>query len=134
QMMQVNLKSLLYGIQAVLPHLRERKRGQIVAVSSGLSRFPFAPHRSRYSASKPSVNLLMASLRVELYQQYPDIHCTTVMPGVVATDFGGNALHGGVDSRQLPNPQPVAEVATVIADAIAKPRAEVYTRAQMLEL
>ena len=134
QMMQVNLKSLLYGIQAVLPHLRERKRGQIVAVSSGLSRFPFAPQRSAYSASKAAVNLLMASLRVELYQQYPDIHCTTVMPGVVATDFGGNALHGGVDSRQLPNPQPVAEVATVIADAIAKPRAEVYTRAQMLEL
>ena len=134
EMVQVNVKSLLYGIQAVLPHLRERKRGQIIAVSSGLSRFPFAPQRSAYSAAKAAVNLLMASLRVELYPQFPDIHCTTVLPGIVATEFGRNALHGGVDNRQLPGAQPVDEVASVIAGVIEKPRAEAYTRAQLLEL
>ena len=134
QMVTVNVKSVLYGIQAVLPHFRERKRGHIITVSSGLSRFPFAPQRSAYSAAKAAVNLLMASLRVELRDELPDVHTTTVLPGVVATEFGVNALHGGVDNRRLPSAQPVEEVAGVIADAIENPVAEVYTRPQMREL
>ena len=134
-MVTVNLKSVLYGIQAVLPHFKERKRGQIIAVSSGLARFPFAPQRSAYSAAKAAVNLLMASLRGELRAGgFADIHATTVMPGVVATDFGKNALHGGIDNAKLPGAQPVGEVAEVIADVIETPRAEVYTRPQMREL
>ena len=134
EMMTVNFKSVLYGIQAVLPHFKQRKRGQIVAVSSGLSRFAFAPQRSAYSASKAAVNLLMASLRGELRTDYPDIWATTVMPGVVATDFGKNAKHGGVDNSKLPGAQPVGEVAEVIASVIEKPRAEIYTRPQMRQL
>jgi len=133
-MITVNLKSVLYGIQAVLPHFKERKRGQIVAVSSGLSRFPFVPQRSAYSASKAAVNLLMASLRGELRPMFPDIWATTVFPGIVATEFGVNALHGGVDNATLPGAQPVGEVAQVIVDVIEKPRAEVYTRPQMRQL
>ena len=134
-MMTVNLKSVLYGIQAVLPHFKQQKRGQIIAVSSGLSRFPFAPQRSAYSASKAAVNLLMASLRGELRGAgFSDIHAMTVMPGVVATEFGNNALHGGADSAKLPGAQPVGEVAEVIADLIESPRAEVYTRPQLREL
>jgi NADP-dependent 3-hydroxy acid dehydrogenase YdfG len=134
EMMAINVKSVVYGIQAVLPHYRERKRGHIITISSGLSRFPFAAQRSAYSAAKGAVNMIMASLRIELRAQLPDVHCTTVIPGVVTTDFGLNALHGGVDNRQLPNSQPASEVATVIADVIEKPRAEVYTRPQLLQL
>jgi NADP-dependent 3-hydroxy acid dehydrogenase YdfG len=134
-MITVNLKSVLYAIQAVLPHFKQQKRGQIIAVSSGLSRFPFAPQRSAYSASKAAVNLLMASLRGELRAGgFSDIHAMTVMPGVVATDFGKNALHGGIDNAKMPGAQPVGEVAEVIASLIEKPRAEAYTRAQMREL
>jgi NAD(P)-dependent dehydrogenase (short-subunit alcohol dehydrogenase family) len=133
-MMLVNVKSVVYGIQAVLPHMKERGHGQIVSVSSGLSRFPFAPQRSAYSASKAAVNLLMASLRIELKKQFPNIHATTVMPGVVATDFGNNAKHGGIDSRKMPDAQPVEEVAQVFVDVIEQPRAEIYTRTQMRDL
>jgi NADP-dependent 3-hydroxy acid dehydrogenase YdfG len=133
-MMLVNVKSVIYGIQAVLPHFKEKKRGHIITISSGLARFPFAAIRSAYSASKAAVNLLMGSLRLELRGPFPDIHCTTVMPGVVATHFGNNALYGGFDSRKLPDAQPVEEVAKVIADAVDHPVAEVYTRKQMKEL
>jgi NADP-dependent 3-hydroxy acid dehydrogenase YdfG len=133
-MVSINIKSVVYGIQAVLPHMKERKRGQIIAISSGLARFPLAAPRSIYAASKAAVNLLMGTLRMELRTAFPDIHCTTVMPGIVATEFGNNALHGGYDSRQLPGAQPVEEVAVVIADAIARPVAECFTRPQMLEL
>lgn len=127
-MMTVNVKSVLYGMQAVLPHFRERKRGHIINISSLLGRVPFAPIRSAYSASKHAMNALTANLRMELRAEFPEIHVSCVHPGVVATEFGLNALHGGFDSRKLPNAQPVEEVAEVIAGVIETPRADVYTR------
>jgi NAD(P)-dependent dehydrogenase (short-subunit alcohol dehydrogenase family) len=128
EMLLVNLKSPLYGMQAVLPHFRQRRRGHIINVSSMLGRAPFAPFRSAYSAAKHALNSLTANLRMELRQEFPDIMVSTVHPGVVATEFGVKALHGGVDSRKLPGAQSVEEVVEVIADVIVRPRADVYTR------
>ena len=51
-MMTVNVKSALYGMQAIAPHFKTRGRGQIVNVSSMLSRVPFATFRSAYNAAK----------------------------------------------------------------------------------
>lgn len=127
-MMTVNVKSVLYGMQAVLPHFRERRAGHIINVSSMLGRMPFAAIRSAYAAAKHAVNALTASLRFELGDTFPDIVVSSVHPGVVATEFGVKALHGGPDSRQLPNAQPAAEVATVIADVIESRAVDVYTR------
>jgi NAD(P)-dependent dehydrogenase (short-subunit alcohol dehydrogenase family) len=128
EMLRVNVKSALYGMQTVLPHFRARGRGHIINVSSMLGRVPFAPFRSAYSAAKAALNTLTANLRMELGAEFPDIHVSTVHPGVVATDFGTNALHGGVDSHLLPNSQSAEEVAEVIAELVRQPRADVYTR------
>jgi NAD(P)-dependent dehydrogenase (short-subunit alcohol dehydrogenase family) len=128
-MMRVNVKSALYGMQVVLPHFQSRGRGHVVNVSSMLGRVPFAPHRSAYSAAKHALNALTASLRIELRGRWPEIHVSTVSPGVVATEFGMNALAGGPDSRTLPNAQPAEEVADVILEVLRHPRADVYTRA-----
>jgi|SRR5215468_563835 len=128
EMMTVNVKSALYGMQAVLPHFKERRRGHIINIASVLSRLPFASFRSAYSASKHALMPLTANLRLDLRAEFPEIHVSSVIPGLVGTDFGLSAKHGGPDSRQLPNPQPVEEVAEVIADLIEHPRAEVYTR------
>jgi len=128
EMMRVNTKSALYGMQAVLPHMKERKQGHIINVSSVLSRIPFAPARAAYSASKHALMSLTANLRADLRAEYPQIHVSAFLPGVVATDFGNNALHGGVDSRQLPFAQPVEEVAHGLADLIEHPRAEGFSR------
>ena len=51
-MMAVNFKSALYGMQAILPHYMERGSGHIINVSSGLGRLPFSTMRSAYSAAK----------------------------------------------------------------------------------
>ncbi len=128
EMVLVNVKSVLYGIQAVLPHFRERGRGQIINVSSMLGRLPLAPIRSAYVASKHALNGLTACLRMELRDSAPGVVVTSVHPGVVATEFGLKSLHGGMDSRKFPGAQSAAEVAAVIADAIEKPSADVYTR------
>ena len=132
-MMRVNVKSALYGMQAVLPHFQSRGRGHIVNLSSMLGRVPFATQRSSYSAAKHALNALTACLRMDLRQAYPDIHVTTVSPGVVATEFGVNARGGGVDSRRIPGAQAVEEVAEVLLDVVRHPRADVYTRSGMRE-
>jgi NAD(P)-dependent dehydrogenase (short-subunit alcohol dehydrogenase family) len=128
EMMRVNVKSALYGMQAVLPHFRERRRGHIINVSSMLGRVPFVAFRSAYSAAKHALNSLTANLRMELGAEYPYIQVSAVHLGIVATEFGVRALHGGPDSRQQPNAQTPEEVAKVIAAVIEKPAADVYSR------
>ena len=125
-MMLVNVKSALYGVQAVLPHFRSRGIGHVINVSSMLGRVPLAPIRSAYSASKHALNSLSANLRMELAPE--KILVSVVHPGVVATEFGSNALHGGPDSRAMPGAQTAEEVAKVIADVVEQRTADVYTR------
>ncbi len=128
EMMTVNVKSALYGMQAVLPHFKAHGTGQIVNVSSMLGRVPFAMPRSAYAAAKHFLNALTATFRAEVQATHPKIQITLFSPGAVATDFGKNALHGGVDSRSLPNVQSAEEVAAVLAQAIADPKPDVYSR------
>ncbi|MGZ3419715.1 MAG: SDR family oxidoreductase [Polyangiales bacterium] len=128
EMMLVNVKSVVYGMQAVLPHFKERGAGHIVNVSSLLGRMPLAVFRSAYSAAKHAMNALSANMRMELRATHPGIHVSVVHPGIVATEFGLNAKHGGMDSRKMPGAQSAEEVAAVIAGVLENPRADVYTR------
>jgi NADP-dependent 3-hydroxy acid dehydrogenase YdfG len=128
EMMQVNVMSALYGAQAVLPHFRERGEGHLVTVSSMLGRIPLAPVRSAYTAAKHFLNALMIQLRAEVQATHPGIQVSLVSPGVVYTEFGRHALHGGPDSRELPGGQEAAEVAAVIAGVVRSRRPDVYTR------
>jgi short-subunit dehydrogenase len=127
-MMRVNVLSALYGMQEILPHFKARGTGHVVNVSSMLGRIPFAVMRSAYNGAKHFLNALTANFRAEVQETHPGIQFSLVSPGVVYTDFGKNAAHGGPDSRDLPNGQQVEEVAAVIADLIASPRPDVYTR------
>ncbi len=127
-MMAVNVKAVLYGMQEVLPHFQERGRGHIVNVSSMLGRIPFVVGRAAYSASKHYMNALTANFRDEIQENHPDIHVSIVSPGVVRTDFGLHARHGGPDSRSFPYSQGADDVAAVIARVIDHPRPDVYTR------
>src|SRR5258706_1889699 len=45
EMMAVNLKSALYGMQAIASHFKERGRGHIINISSFLGRVPVASVR-----------------------------------------------------------------------------------------
>src|SRR5207245_4130499 len=103
EMMTVNVKSALYGMQAIVPHFIQRGRGQIVNVSSILSRVPFATYRSAYNAAKAALNALTANARVDLARKHPGIHVTLVMPGLVSTDFQDHAVGG---SPRLPPSTP----------------------------
>jgi short-subunit dehydrogenase len=116
-------------MQEVLPHFKERGTGQIINVSSMLGRIPFAMFRSAYCGAKHFLNALTTTFRAEVHQTHPGIQFSLVSPGVVRTEFGVNARHGGPDSRHLPDSQSAEEVAAVIVGVIGSRHPDVYTRA-----
>ena len=128
EMMRTNVKSALYGMQEVLPHFKSRNTGHVINVSSMLGRVPFVVIRAAYTGAKHFLNALTANFRAEVQQTHPGIQVSLVSPGVVRTDFGLNARHGGPDSRQMPDSQSAEDVAAVIAGVIESRRPDVYTR------
>jgi short-subunit dehydrogenase len=130
QMITINVKSALYGMQAIVPHFITRGHGQVINVSSFLSRVPFATFRSAYNAAKAALNALTANARVDLARTHPGIHVTLVMPGLVSTAFQQNAVGGTPPLPPSTPAQTPEEAAAAIAAAIEHPVAEVYTNPQ----
>jgi short-subunit dehydrogenase len=127
-MMSVNVKSALYGMQAIAPSMMEQDSGHIINISSFLARVPLAAYRSAYSAAKAALNSLTANLRMDLAISHPKITVSVVMPGLVSTPFAQNAV-GGAPQRMadgVPTQSP-QEVAAAIAGLIEQPRAELIT-------
>ena len=128
-MMRINVKSALYGMQVVLPHFRERNSGHIVNVSSLLGRMPLAPFSSAYSASKHALNALTAKTPDDRYDppEHPRIERAPRRRRDRIRRCARAA--GGADSRPVPRcGQSAEEVAAVIAKVLESPRADVYTR------
>jgi short-subunit dehydrogenase len=131
-MMTVNLKSALHGMQIAAGHFMSHGpdgAGQIINVSSFLARVPLATQRAAYNAAKAGLNSLTANLRMDLRKTHPNIHVTLVMPGMVATEFGRNAVYSppGTGVYSGPFVQSIEDVADVFARVIENPVAEVYT-------
>ena len=126
-MMAVNVKSAIYGMQAIVPHFKERGAGHVINVSSFLSRVPFATFRSAYNAAKAALNALTANARVDLARTHPEIHVTLVMPGLVTTDFQRNAVHGSPPIPPVSESQTADDAAAAIVAVIENPVAEIYT-------
>jgi NAD(P)-dependent dehydrogenase (short-subunit alcohol dehydrogenase family) len=79
---QVNLIGVVNSIDAVLPGMRQRRRGHL-AVLSSLASYRGLPYLAGYCASKAGVNALLDALRVELHAF--NIAVTTICPGWVRT-------------------------------------------------
>ena len=95
RMIDVNIKGVLYGIAAALPHMKARKSGHIVNVSS------VAGHKVRagtavYSATKHAVRVLTEGLRQEVKPF--DIRTTIVSPGAVATELPDSITEADVQA------------------------------------
>ncbi|RXM97114.1 Dehydrogenase/reductase SDR family member 7 [Acipenser ruthenus] len=91
-LMELNYLGTVSLVKCVLPHLVERKRGQIVTISSvaGLAGVPLA---SGYSASKHALQGFFNSLRSEL-ADFPEITISSVCPGPVQSQIIKNAFTG----------------------------------------
>jgi len=85
QMIDVNIKGVLYCTAAVIPHMIEKKSGHIVNISSVAGRIVF-PSGSVYCATKHAVTALSEGLRQE-FSTRKNIRVTCIEPGVVSTEL-----------------------------------------------
>jgi NADP-dependent 3-hydroxy acid dehydrogenase YdfG len=121
-MIDVNLKGVLYGIAAVLPHMKERKAGHIITTAS-VAAYKVFPASAVYSATKHAVRALCEGLRMEV-KPY-NIRTTLVSPGAVKTELlehisdkdVQSANQGYVDQVGIP----ADSYARVVAFAISQP-------------
>ena len=90
RMLRVNLSSVGYAIEAVLPSMIERRHGQIVGISS-LAAFRGYPGSAGYCATKAGLSALLEGLRPELRRL--GIAVTTVHPGYVRTPMTATQSH-----------------------------------------
>ncbi len=126
--METNYFGAVAVSRAVLGGMMERKRGNIVILSSPAGKFGF-PLRSSYAASKHALHGYFESLRAELKDE--DIHITFICPGRVQTNISKNAVLAdgspaeAMDERLARGITP-QECASVIRRAREKSRAEVY--------
>jgi 3-oxoacyl-[acyl-carrier protein] reductase len=83
---ETNLTGVFYSVKAALPELKKSK-GYIITIAS-LAGTNFFPGGSAYNASK--FGLVGFSQAIMLDLRKFGIKVTTIMPGSVATDFGGS--------------------------------------------
>lgn len=85
QMIDVNIKGVLYCTSAVIPHMLDKKSGHIVNLSSVAGRIVFAGG-SVYCATKHAITAFSEGLRNELSPKY-NIRVTCIEPGAVSTEL-----------------------------------------------
>lgn len=84
RMIDVNIKGVLYGIAAALPHMQQQKTGHIINVSS-VAGHKVRPGATVYAATKFAVRAISEGLRQEV-KPY-NIRTTIISPGAVATEL-----------------------------------------------
>jgi NADP-dependent 3-hydroxy acid dehydrogenase YdfG len=112
QMVDVNLKGVLYGISAVLPHMLANGSGHIVSTAS-VQGYKTLPATGVYAATKFAVRAIMDTLRQETAGK---VKVTTLYPGLVNTAFNDNkasekaaAMFGDMSGYPSLDPEAVAD-------------------------
>ena len=86
---ETNFFGVIRVTQAVLPRMRERRKGRILMMSS-VSGFVTPPTQGAYSASKYAIEALSNALRHELYPF--GIHTILIQPGYIMTSIQSTAM------------------------------------------
>jgi len=94
EMIDTNVKGLLYVSRAVIPGMVTRGRGQIVNVGS-IAGHEVYPGGNVYCATKHAVNALTKGMRLDLVDT--PIRVGTVDPGLVETEFSDVRFHGDTE-------------------------------------
>ena len=124
QLLQVNLMGAFYGIRVVLPHMKARRSGHIINVSS-VAGVRAMPQSGAYSSTKFAMNGMSEALRLELAGY--SINVSIVLPISTSTEFFTVASHKpGKPAKPTGPVQSAEHVARCIVRCIRKPRPEVY--------
>jgi NADP-dependent 3-hydroxy acid dehydrogenase YdfG len=121
RMIDVNIKGVLYGIAAALPHMKTRRSGHIINVSS------VAGHKVRaggavYAATKHAVRVISEGLRQEV-KPY-NIRTTIISPGMVTTELPDSITEPDIAEamrKAYEGAIPAESFATMVAFAMSQP-------------
>jgi len=122
RMIDVNIKGVLYGIAAALPHMEQQKSGHIINVAS-VAGHKVRPGAVVYSATKHAVRVISEGLRQEVKQF--NIRTTIISPGAVDTELPNSITEPDVAENLKKFYADVAipadSFARVVAFAISQP-------------
>lgn len=115
EMVDTNVKGLLYVTRAVVPGMVNRGRGHVINLGS-IAGHEVYPKGAVYCATKHAVGAITRGLRIDLLGT--PVRVTTVDPGLVETEFSLVRFHGdqGRAARVYEGVQPLT--AEDVADAI----------------
>jgi NADP-dependent 3-hydroxy acid dehydrogenase YdfG len=123
QMIDVNIKGVLYCTGAVITHMLENKSGHIINISSVAGRIVF-PAGSVYCATKHAITAFSEGLRQELSVR-KNIRVTCIEPGVVATELTNTitdeSLQGFVENAKKMESLQAEDIANAIVYAVESP-------------
>jgi NADP-dependent 3-hydroxy acid dehydrogenase YdfG len=91
RMIDVNVRGLLYGIAAALPHFKRQGSGHFVTVAS-IGAHQVVPTSAVYSGTKYAAWAITEGLRQEMD---PSIRVTTISPGVVESELADSITDPG---------------------------------------
>jgi NADP-dependent 3-hydroxy acid dehydrogenase YdfG len=114
-MIDVNIKGVLYGIAAALPVFRDQGFGQFVNTAS-TSAHRIVPAQSVYAATKMAVRAISEGLRQEAG---PSLRVTVISPGYVETDFADSVTEPTLRAEIIKAADTFAIAPAAIARAIA---------------
>lgn len=125
QMMDVNLRSTFFMVQAVLPSMRQRNYGRIVITSSITGAVTGYPGWSHYAASKAGQLGFMRSAALECARE--GITINAVMPGNIRTaglEAQGEAylqeMANSIPVKSLGEPEDIGHAVCFLASAEAR--------------
>ncbi|MFQ3618685.1 MAG: SDR family oxidoreductase [Cyanobacteriota bacterium] len=94
EMIDTNLKGLLYVTRAILPGMVQRDRGHVINIGSIAGHQPY-PGGNVYCATKAAVKSLTECIKLDLLGTA--VRITSVDPGMVETEFSEVRFHGDGD-------------------------------------
>ena len=122
-MIDVNIKGVLYSTASVILHMKEKKSGHIVNLSSVAGRIVF-PAGSVYCATKHAIAAFSEGLRQE-FSVRSNIRVTSIEPGVVDTELNDTitdeSLQGFVENTKKMKALHAEDIANAILYAIESP-------------
>ncbi len=122
EMVDTNIKGLLYVSRAILPGMVERGHGHVVNIGSVAGRDPYAGG-TVYCSTKAAVAMLSRALKIDLLGS--GVRVTNVEPGMVETEFSVVRFHGDEEQAKkvYQGLQPLSpdDVADAIVWAVTRP-------------
>jgi NADP-dependent 3-hydroxy acid dehydrogenase YdfG len=123
RMIDVNIKGVLYSTASVISHMKEKKSGHIVNISSVAGRIVF-PAGSVYCATKHAIAAFSEGLRQE-FSVRSNIRVTSIEPGAVATELTDTitdeSLKGFVENTKKMQALQANDIANAILFAVDSP-------------